>query len=96
LVRKKVRAGPKVYRVYTYGGNNYIKLGGKAWRVFSKFYRQKHVARARLESLKWASAGRFGPGSLMRVVRTNYGWAVVTLSSVPKYQPSASILKTER
>lgn len=86
-----------MYRVYTFRGNNYVKLGGIAWMVYGNFNKTKSGARSRLEHLKWSLRGTArGKVAPARCVKTNFGWAVVTTSPLKQYQPSSKILKTPR
>jgi len=81
----------KVYRVYRYRGQNFIKLGGWAWQVFA-FARSKYSARRRLDSLR----SRLHSSAFLRVVKTNYGWAIVQLSRKAQHRVPAAALKTPR
>jgi len=92
---KRKRPDPKVYRVYTYRGHNYVKLGSLAWQVYGNFNRSKASARKRLEWVKWAFGDR-KPSARFRVVKTNFGWAVVQTSPIKQYQTSSKVLKTPR
>jgi len=84
------KRSPKVYRIYRHPASapsnvNFVKIGGKAWMVFST-HTTRPQARRKLDHLKWSVGD---PGFYARVVKLSTGrWGVVTLTKKKQYQTS--------